>query len=159
MLPLLALMAGSFAGGVLSDRILARTKSRDLARRGLSIGAMVACVAFVVVAYHVHDILAAVAVLSAGSFVSALAGPCAYTITIDMGGRHVPTVFGVMNMAGNIGAFLFPIAVPWFRAATSWDSVLLLFGAMYAGAALSWWLLDPRGTVFDQALAGPRRER
>ena len=154
MLPLLALMAGSFAGGVLSDAILARTGSRDLARRGLSTVSMLACVAFVLVAYGVEDVSAAVVVISVGSFASALAGPCAYTISIDMGGRHVPTVFSVMNMAGNFGAFLFPTAVPWFRAATSWDAVLLLFGAMYAGAAVSWWLLDTRGTVFDQALRG-----
>ena len=35
-----------------------------------------------------------------------------YTITIDLGGRHVGPVFSVMNMAGNVGAIVFPLVVP-----------------------------------------------
>ena len=42
-------------------------------------------------------------------------------ITIDMGGRHVAPVFSTMNMAGNLGAMLFPLAVPWFVRGAGWD--------------------------------------
>jgi nitrate/nitrite transporter NarK len=99
------------------------------------------------------DALAAVLVISAGSFFSALAAPCAYTLTIDMGGPHVATVNATMNMMGNLGAWAFPIAVPWLLARFgSWDAVLVAFGALYVVGAGFWLLLKPEGTVFEQAL-------
>jgi nitrate/nitrite transporter NarK len=68
-----------------------------------------------------------------------------------MGGRHVSTVFGAMNMSGSIGAFVFPVIVPLVREATgSWDSVLVMFALIYLAAAVCWLLFNPSGTVFDR---------
>ena len=154
-LPLLAVMAGSLVGGAVSDRILARTGSRAWSRKGVAALSQAACAVLVFFAYLVHDPVLAVLVISAGTFCSAFGGPAAYTITMDMGGRHVATVFSVMNMSGNLGAMLLTLIVPWFEEATgSGNSVLLLFGSMYIGAAASWLLLNPAGTIFMQSLAG-----
>jgi ACS family D-galactonate transporter-like MFS transporter len=97
--------------------------------------------------------LVAVLVISAGSFFAALAAPCAYAMTIDMGGPHVATVNATMNMIGNLGAWLLPIAVPWLLARFgNWDAVLLVFGALHVIGALFWLLLEPEGTIVEQAL-------
>ena len=70
-----------------------------------------------------------------------------------MGGRHVTTVFSTMNMAGNLGAFVFPIVVPRLVHLGGWDGVYFLFVGIYVAAALCWLLLNPNGTIFDRPKA------
>ena len=153
MLPLLAVVVGGILGGALSDWLLKRTGRRDFARRWMAMLCLFTCGGLIFWALILDDALAAVLVISAGSFFAALAAPCAYTMTIDMGGAHVATVNATMNMIGNLGAWAFPIAVPWLLARFgSWDAVLVVFGALYVGAALAWLLLKPDGTVVEQAL-------
>lgn len=154
MLPLLAVVLGSFAGGALSDWLLARTGSRNLARRWMSIVCLSGCAGLIFAALAIEDALAAVLVISAGTFCFALASPCSYTIPIDMGGGHVGTIHATMNMTGNLGAWAFPIAVPLLLRWTggSWDAVLLVFGCLFLASAIFWLLLKPEGTVLEQAL-------
>jgi MFS family permease len=153
MLPLLAVVVGGMLGGALSDRLLKRTGSRDVARRWMAMLCLFACAGLIFWALALDDALAAVLVISAGSFFAAMAAPCAYTMTIDMGGPHVATVNATMNMMGNLGAWAFPIAVPWLLARFgSWDAVVVVFGALYVGSAAFWLLLKPEGTIFEQAL-------
>jgi ACS family glucarate transporter-like MFS transporter/ACS family D-galactonate transporter-like MFS transporter len=157
MLPLLSVVAGSLAGGAVSDAVLRRTGSLRLARQALAGCSLVLCAALTLAACFFADALVAVLIISAGSFFAAVAGPCGYTITIDMGGEHVPTVNSVMNMCGNVGAMLFPLAVPWLlRETGSWNAVLFSFGALYIAGAICWWCLKPEGSVFTQALCDKR---
>ncbi len=153
MLPLLAVVVGGLAGGAISDAVLKRTGSRRLARQGVSLVSLGLCAALTLSAYFFADPLTAVLIISAGSFFAAVVGPCGYTITIDMGGAHVSTVNSVMNMTGNFGAMLFPLAVPLLLGEDqNWNVVLVTFGALYLGSAVCWLLLKPDGTVFEQAL-------
>ncbi len=153
MLPLLAVVVGGMAGGALSDWLLKRTGSRNAARRWMGMACTFMCAGLIFWALALDAALVAVLVISAGSFCAALAGPCAYTITIDMGGPHVATVNATMNMMGNLGAWAFPIAVPWLlKEFGSWDAVLVVFGACYVASALFWLLLKPEGTILDQSL-------
>ncbi len=155
MLPLIAVVAAGFVGGALSDWLLKRTARRDVARRWMSVASLLACAALIFWALIIDDALAAVLVISAGSFFAALASPCAYAMTIDMGGTQVATVNATMNMMGNFGAWMFPIAAPWLLARFgNWDAVLVAFGALYVVAALFWLLLKPEGTIVEQALCG-----
>ena len=153
MLPLLAVVLGGVLGGALSDRLLKLTGRRDVARRWLAAGCLFVCAGLTFWALVLDNALAAVVVISLGSLFAALAAPCAYTITIDMGGDHVATINATMNMMGNLGAWAFPIAVPWLLGRFgSWDVVVLVFGALHAAAAVFWLLLKPEGTILDQAI-------
>jgi MFS family permease len=155
MLPLIVVVLGGLLGGALSDWLLQRTASRNVARRWMSVFSLLACALLIFWALLIKDALMAVLVISAGSFFAALAAPCAYAMTIDMGGPHVATVNATMNMMGNFGAWAFPIVVPWLLVRFgSWDAVLVVFGALYLMGALFWLLLKPEGTVFEQALCG-----
>ena len=151
-LPLIGIVAGSFIGGTISDFILARTRNRWLARSGVASISMLLCAAFILVAYFIDHPLLAVLIISIGSFCAAIGGPCAYTVTIDMGGRHTAILFATMNMVGNLGAFAFIRCVPEITKWTSWSAVLALFGALYVAAAVFWLLINPHRTVLDQAL-------
>ncbi len=151
-LPILGSLLGALLGGFVSDMILRKTGSRRWARQGVAITGMISCAGFIFAAYFVHNAVAAVLIISAGAFCAALAGPAGYALTIDMGGKHVATVFATMNMSGNIGAFIFPVVVPYLlKLPGGWDLVLVVFGLVYLAAALCWALLNPNGTVFEQS--------
>src|SRR5262249_13733654 len=95
-LPLLGFVGGSLAGGIAADGLLARSGSRRLGRQGVAVASQLACSLFVLLARPVADPWSAVLLISAGSFCASIGGPCAYAITIDMGGRHVAPVFSTM---------------------------------------------------------------
>jgi len=154
-LPLTALVVGSVLGGSLTDWLLERTGSRRISRQWLSAACMLACAAFVMAAYPVDDALMAVLLISAGSLFAAVASPCSYSLTIDMGGKHVAAVFSTMNMSGNVGAFALPIVIPWIvRWSGGWHLVLPFFAAIYLASGLCWLMLNPNGTVFDRSWLG-----
>ncbi len=150
-LPLVCIVTGSLLGGSMSDAILRRTGNRWLARSGVASATMLMCALFVGAAYFLEDPFLAVGVISLGIFCAAVGGPCAYTVTIDMGGRHTAVLFATMNMVGNLGAFAFIRLVPEVTKRTSWEAVLALFSALYFGAFVFWLLINPRSTVLDQS--------
>jgi ACS family glucarate transporter-like MFS transporter len=150
-LPLLGVVVGSPAGGAVSDWILTRTGSRRLSRQWLSIVSLAASAVLVWLAIPIASAVLAVLVITAAALCAAIAAPCAYAITIDMGGKHVAPVFSLMNMSGNLGAMVFPVVVPPLLAvAGNWNLVVFVFGGIYLVAALCWLRLNPSGTVFDR---------
>ncbi|NQV26581.1 MAG: MFS transporter, partial [Rhodopirellula sp.] len=156
-LPLIATVVAAILGGGTSDFVYRRTGRLTLARSGLAGSSLFLCALLVFSAWFVQDATVATIVISAGAFCAAVAGPCAYASTMDMGGKNVALVFSWMNMIGNFGAGLLPWIVPRFRTlvedtaalnklcgGNSWNAVLILFGAMFLLASLCWALLQIR---------------
>ena len=150
-LPFVGFGVGAMLSGALSDWILIRTGSRRLSRQGLTILPLAICAALVLCAYYIEDATQAVLVVSLGSFFAGVAGAIAYTITIDVGGSHVSTVFSTMNMCGNIGGACSPIVTPWLVRMNdgNWDIALLHYVPVYFAAALCWLFLNPNRSLFD----------
>ena len=148
-------VVGGLIGGLLSDWLLARTGSRRVARQGLAAASLVGCMALYAVAYFIPDVTLATVVFSVGMLVFFFSATCAYAITMDMGGRHLGVVFGLMNMAGNFGAYAFTAVVPrlnhWYGG--DWNATLVLFAAMHVAALLFWLPLDPNGVIGERAPA------
>jgi nitrate/nitrite transporter NarK len=150
-LPHVALTISPIIGGWFSDWLLVRSGSRRVARQWLSAVTLMGCGGLVLLAYSIADPWLAVSVISVGAFCSGLSGPCAYAATIEMGGRHIAPVFSTMNMAGNVGAILFPIVTPYLVELTgSWDGVLVLFAGMYVAAGLCWLPFNPNGQIIEK---------
>ena len=151
-LPLFADVTGCMAGGVFSDAVLRRTGNAKLARQGLCVIALLLCAVLIFVAWRVADPTLAVLVISAGMFCAAIANPCLGAVAISTGGAHAATVIAAVNMCGNFGAALFPIAVPWLLKITgNWDAVLIGFATLYVGAAAAWWMLKTDRSVIEQS--------
>jgi hypothetical protein len=55
-----------------------------------------------------------------------------------------------MNAMGGVGAFSFPVVVPWIVEAGGWDAVLFTFAGIYVAAAACWVAFDARGTIVPQ---------
>jgi MFS family permease len=156
--PLFGVVLGCLVGGMASDAIVTRTGSRGLGRKGLAIATHSACALLILVAIPIDDPWLAVLFISLGAFCAAVGGPCAYALTIDVGGMHVATVFSMMNMAGNIGAMLFPLAVPILVRWMSWSDVLFVFAGIYLAAALCWLAIDPNRTIYEP-IQGDQKSR
>lgn len=154
-LPQWAGVVGGTVGGLISDYLLARTGSRRVARQGLAAASLVGSVAIYGVAYVIPDVTLAMLVFSAGMFVFFFSATCAYAITMDMGGKNLGVIFGLMNMAGNFGAYAFTAVVPRLNARFhgDWNATLVLFIGMHVAALLCWLPLNPNGVIGDPASA------
>ena len=153
-LPLLGVVLSGFIGGWASDKITVLSGSRRVGRQGFAAVSLLASACLIVAAYFVEDVWLAVMVISLGSFCASLAGPSAYAITIDMGGKHVATVFSLMNMSGNFAAAGIPLLLPRLQKLTgSWDFVLFLFAGIYLAAAICWLLFDSRKMIGERVVA------
>lgn len=149
--PLVAGILGGPVGGVLSDFILARTKSRRAARQGVAIGSVLVGLCIYALAYQVSNLTGAVLLACLGLFIMTFSSPCAYALTMDMGGRNLGVIFGTMNMAGNLGAWAFTKFLPRVVTGYSWDAALLVFAGMHVVAIACWLLINPNGMIGERA--------
>jgi cyanate permease len=67
-----------------------------------------------------------------------MAGPGVFVFTIDLSGKHVAPVIGVVNMAGNIGAALFARFVPPLVDEVGWNHILTFVMVLNLLCAGSW---------------------
>ncbi len=137
-------LTGSIFGGTLTDSIWRRTGNLRLSRSGVGASFLAACAVLILAAWFVQNATLAVALLTMGAFFAALAGPCALATTIDIGGKCVPQVFGLMNMCGNLAAAACPILIGMlFQWTANWNLVLLLFAGVYLAGAICWLFVNP----------------
>ena len=145
-------LTGSLLGGLLTDWIWQRTGNLRTSRSGVGTTFLFGCALLILAAWFVKSTVLAVAFLSVGSLLAAMAGPCASAATIDIGGDHVPQVYGIMNMSGNLAAAACPILVAEIFAWTSnWSIVLLLFAGVYLVGAICWAMVDCRQRISASA--------
>jgi MFS family permease len=148
--PLWAAVVGGVVGGWISDTVLHSTGSRRAGRQGVAIASLLLCLVFYAAAYAMPNVYAAVALVSVGFFLSTFAAPCAYALTMDMGGRNLGVVFATMNMMGNFGALAFTWFSPRLKEwSGGWTLPVLVFAGMNLAAALCWMLLNPEGAIGD----------
>ena len=145
--PLIGTVLGSLVGGWIVDALLKRTSDKRLSRSATAVIALALCAAATLAAAWARNPLAAVAVISLGSFFAAIAGPAAWAVTIDISGPHTTMAAAVMNMAGNLGSFASPLVVglvfSYIGTTGDWNLVLYLFACNYLLGALFWLGLNP----------------
>lgn len=150
-LPLIGVILGGIIGGPFSDWLYQRTGSLVISRKIPGATSQFVCGGLIAAAYFVDSPLLAVCVISCGSFVFAFGSCSAYTVTMDIGGQHVPIVFSIMNMAGNLGAAACPVAVGYLAEWQGWDQVLFFFAGIYFIAGVCWSCLDTSQRVDEDA--------
>ncbi len=146
--PIVAFGTGSILGGFVVDAVLVRTGSRRASRCGSAIVGLCASAGCFALATRLGDPRLVVGVLSVGCLFAALGGPATWAAGMDVGGRCTPVVFGVMNMAGNIGAYFSPKHVGGLfdhveGSGAGWDVVLWLLVGIHLAAAAAWLFVDP----------------
>ena len=98
------------------------------------------------------NVYAVVTMMGIGAFIMTFSAPCAYAVSMDMGGRNLGVVFGTMNMFGNFGAYAFTEIVPYLQKRSgAWTLPLLVFLGMHLVAIVSWLLLNPNGLIGERS--------
>jgi MFS family permease len=91
-----------------------------------------------------NDPLMAVLAIGMASFSNDLVMPGAWAACMDVGGKHAGSLSGMMNMAGNIGGAMSPLAIgfilSWSR--NDWNLTIYLSAAVYLMGIVCWRFLD-----------------
>lgn len=92
-----------------------------------------------------HNPFLAVLAIGMASFCNDLAMPGGWGACMDVGGKHTGSLSGSMNMMGNAGGAVAPMAVPLILEATNnnWSINFYVFAAVYGLGALCWVFIDP----------------
>jgi len=92
--------------------------------------------------------ISALLIAVAGAAASFLLG-AAWGVCIDIAGPHAGLVTATMNTAGQTGAVLSPIVLPFFLAHSpgDWATPLYIAGGLYLAGAACWLLVDPRRPI------------
>ncbi|MFO0877688.1 MAG: MFS transporter [Gemmataceae bacterium] len=151
----IALFVGGLVGGALSDYVLTRTHSRWAARNGVALASLLGACVFYLAAYPIDNVYFATLIFGLGAFIFTFSSPCAYALCIDVGGKYLAIIFGLMNMVGNLGAWAFVKYLPRLQEAGGWNLALGVFVAMHLGAAFCWLFLNPSLVIGGSA---PRKE-
>src|SRR2546426_3014933 len=135
-LPLLAIAAGVFTGGWLSDLLARRWGSRAGRRAPGLVGFPLAALA-VVAAVSTSSPMLSAWLLAAGAGLAALGVAPAWAVCLEIGGPHAGGGSGALDTLGNLGGKLRPAGVgPSLGALESWGAPLACGAAVYlVGAA------------------------
>jgi MFS transporter, ACS family, glucarate transporter len=91
-------------------------------------------------------LLSALLIAVAGAADSFLLG-AAWGACLDIAGPHAGLITGVMNTAGQLGAFLSPIVFAYLLEDPSrpedWVVPLFIAGGLYVAGAVCWLVIDP----------------
>jgi MFS family permease len=146
-LPLLAIAAGSLAGGAVSDSIARRFGPRAGLRLPGLVGLPLAALA-ILAAIATPDPRTSALSLAAAAGLAALGVAPAWAVCLAVGGRHAGVVSGAMNTFGNLGGVLSPLVVGWsLEAWGSWETPLYTVAGLYLVAAGCWLGIDPLARI------------
>ncbi len=155
-LPLWGGALGGIFGGYANDWALQRFSSRRWCRSAVA-GSGLAMGGILVIASVTLSNPTAVALgLMVARFFTDWNQPTVWGTCTDLGGRYSATVFGITNMAGNMGAFMTPFGVgmllDYFSTMemvdgemlrqTNYVPAFILCGGMMLAAAAGWLLVD-----------------
>ncbi|MBV9827653.1 MAG: MFS transporter [Alphaproteobacteria bacterium] len=142
----LAGMCGDTVGGVVSDWILVRTGSRQLARSALIAVCLVLGLASLIPAMLIHNLLLGAAGFTASYFFLECAIAPMWSVTMDVAPEYAGTSSALMNASGAVAGILSPVVFGKILDMTgSWTmpfgvSIALLF----AGVIMTIWMRPDR---------------
>src|SRR4051812_16466544 len=100
---------------------------------------------------QVSDPVRAMFVLGLAGFFNDFVMPACWAGCMDIGGRYSGTVSGTMNMVGNIGGALSPLAIGYILTWTSnnWSLTFYASAAIYLLGGLCWLFIDAHTPLAD----------
>jgi sugar phosphate permease len=136
---LLAGVIGDTVGGVLSDRLLHKTRSLIVARRGVIVAGFLGAFVFLIAVVLIHNLMVAAVSLSLAFFFAELIVGPIWSVPMDIAPRYAGTASGMMNFGFAIAGLMSPASFGYLVDRTgSWVApfiasiCLLLLGAVLA---------------------------
>ena len=145
MLPLFMGGLGNPVSVFLTARLTRKLNDVGRARRMVARLGFVGAGGFLFFSTRMPGPLAAMLAIGMASFCNDFVMPVAWSSAADIGGEHAGTLSGAMNMWGNLGGALSPIAIGYMLDAThnNWNLTFYVSAAVYLTGAVFWSFLDP----------------
>ena len=145
MLPLFMGGLGNPVSVFLTARLTRQLNDVGRARRMVARLGFVGAGGFLFFSTRMPGPLAAMLAIGMASFCNDFVMPVAWSSAADIGGEHAGTLSGAMNMWGNLGGALSPIAIGYMLDAThnNWNLTFYVSAAVYLTGAVFWSFLDP----------------
>jgi MFS family permease len=136
---LLAGVIGDTAGGIATDRLLRRTGSLVIARRGVIVAGFLGAFVFLIPVVMIHSLTVAAVCLSLAFFFAELIIGPIWSVPMDIAPRYAGTASGMMNFGFGVAGLISPLSFGYLVDRTgSWvvpfiaSILLLLLGAVLA---------------------------
>jgi sugar phosphate permease len=136
---LLAGVIGDATGGIVSDRLLRRTRNLAIARRGVIVTGFLGALVFLIPVVLIHNLTVAAVCLSLAFFFAELIVGPIWSVPMDIAPRYAGTASGMMNFGFGVAGLISPSSFGYLVDRTgSWVApfigsiCLLLLGAVLA---------------------------
>ena len=140
-------VVGDLSGGIVSDRIFARTGDRNKARRNLVVGGFLLSLAWMLPILFTHNLTGAAICLSAAFFCSEFTIGPMWAIPMDIAPRFSGSASGLMNTGSALAAILSPLVFGFVIDKTgNWELPFIgSIGLLFFGAILAFWMKPNEG--------------
>ena len=147
-LPLTFSVAADLFGGLTADKLSRRFGLRR-GRVMVGVGSLLLAGIFLISGVWVSDnYLSAFLIGLSGAMGAFLLG-AAWGTCLDIGGNHTGVVSAAMNTAGQVGAFLSPLVIPYsMKALGSMTVGAYIVGVLYLFGALCWLAVNPTKPIW-----------
>jgi len=157
-LPLFGGGFGSLIAGFLAAPLTRRVGGVGRARRLLAASGFVAAAGLLLAAVSAPNPYVLAVLIALAGMCNDFVLPCAWGSCMDVGGKFAGTFSGSMNMMGNLGGFLAPIATGYILDRTgSWNLTFYISSTVYLAGAGCWMLLDAETPLDRQHVRDNRR--
>lgn len=144
VLPLFCGGLGNPVGAYVTS-VLTPSQGLAQARRLIAYVGFTGAAAFLVLSTRVGDPLLAMLSIGLASFCNDLVMPGTWASAMDVGGKYAGTLSGAMNMWGNVGGLLSPLAIGYLLRWTGndWNATFYVSAVIYVAGVVFWAFLDP----------------
>ncbi len=139
MLPLLAGALGNWTSGFMVDYIY-QTGRWKLSRQIPAIIGFLLALIGILLSLYMTSVSGVIFGLSIAVFGADMTLSPSWSFCIDIGKNNAGAVTGMMNMAGNLGAFTTALAFPYLQAWTGSNDPFFYIAALLAGLSIIMWL-------------------
>ncbi|WP_242204105.1 MFS transporter [Aestuariivivens insulae] len=139
MMPLLAGALGNWVSGYTVDTIYKTGKWKTSRQIPAIIGFSMVVIG-ILSSLYMDTALGAVLCLSVSIFGADMTLSPSWSFCMDIGKEHSGKVSGMMNMAGNLGAFATALAFPYLQSWTGSNDSFFFLAALLGGVAIICWI-------------------
>ena len=151
-MPLMLSAAADLVGGLSTDRAV-RAFGPRVGRCGIGAASLLVAGTALVAGAAAHDALLAALLIAVAAAADSFLLGAAWGACLDIAGPHAGLVTGVMNTAGQLGAFLSPIVLGYLledqTRPEDWLLPLYISGGLYVAGAICWLAIDPAKPIED----------